>query len=110
MRLLPKGKFRRGLALTTVFAVTFLGLQACTEQDASDTDLDEPKQEGDALPDDYSSRAPDSITVYQNVDNHPTIVKVCIEGLAFRTVSTTYVELATPAVERVEEWDASCEK
>lgn len=91
-----------GLALTGALA-----LGACT-QDASKTDLSEPKQQGRAVPQDYKAVAPDSITVFQNVDQHPSIVRVCADGLAFLTVSTAHTTGFTKAVERIPEWDSYC--
>lgn len=92
-----------GIAAT----VLTLAVGACS-QDASQTDLDEPKQQGRAVPQDYKATAPDSITVFQNVDSHPTIVRVCIDGLAFRTISNAHQGGLAGAVDRVEEWDDYC--
>ena len=86
-------------------AVLLLG--ACT-QDASKTDLSEPKQQGRAVPQDYKAQAPDSITVFQNVDGHPTITRVCIDGTAWRTISNAHQGGLDGAVKRVEEWDTYC--
>lgn len=91
-----------GLGLTAALA-----FGACT-QDASKTDLDEPKQSGRAIPQDYKATAPDAITVFQNVDGHPSIVRVCIDGLAFRTLSTSHNGGFEGAAARVEEWDDYC--
>lgn len=100
-------KFKTQVAVAAAAAAVLLGATAC-EQDTSKADLGEPKVEGRIAPEDYVSKAPDKVTVYINVDDHPNIVRLCIDGLAFRTVSAKYVSLNTPAVERVPEWDGGC--
>lgn len=100
-------RFRKAIAIGAVALLGVLGA-ACTDDDASKADLDEPESGGDVVPKDYSVKAPDSITVYVNVNDHPTINKLCLEGLAFRTVSVKYAEINTPAAERVPEWDKTC--
>jgi hypothetical protein len=82
-------------------------LGACTH-DASQTDLSEPKQVGRAVPSDYKAVAPDSITVFQNVNEHPNLVRLCADGLAFLTVSSSHTTGFTKAWERIPEWDAYC--
>ncbi|UGT45410.1 hypothetical protein LTV02_19350 [Nocardia yamanashiensis] len=47
---------------------------------------------------------PDSVTMYINVDQHPNLAKVCIDGIAFMTTS----RLSDDAVTRVPEWDKTC--
>ena len=96
----------RHLATATLIGASVL-LTACG-QDLSKTDLGEPTVVGDVQPESYTAQSPDKVTVYQNVDNHPTIVKLCIDGIAFRTISSSHSGLASPAVDRVPEWDASC--
>lgn len=94
--------------IALVFAAA-LALGACS-QDASKTDLEEPRLQGDATPKDYRAVAPDAITVFQNIDNHPTIARICADGVAFRTISSTHSGgLNSGAVERVPEWDEFCE-
>ncbi len=48
-------------------------------------------------------RQPDKIEVYANIDQHPNIVRLCIDG---RAVMTTSRDLN--AVTRVPEWDTWC--
>lgn len=43
---------------------------------------------------------PDSIVVFNNVDRHPNVVKLCIDGVAFATTTQT--------IQRVPEWDKNC--
>lgn len=92
-----------------IIPVLALGLAgfAC-EQDASQVDLDEPRLKGRAVPQDYTAQAPDSITVFQNVDQHPTIVRLCIDGTAWRTISSAHNGGLDGQVHRVEEWDNYC--
>jgi predicted small secreted protein len=47
---------------------------------------------------------PDEATLWNNVDQHPNIVRLCLDGVAFAT--TTRPDFA--AVTRVPEWDAHC--
>lgn len=49
------------------------------------------------------SQRPDLIEVFNNVDKHPNIVKVCIDGVAFATTTRDY-----QALQRVEAWDRTC--
>lgn len=100
-------KTRTGVAC----AALALGIIAvgCSETDAADVDLDQPAISGRAIPEVFEARVPDSVTVFQNVDNHPTIVRVCLDGIAFRTISTTHSQGGfNTAVERVPEWDEAC--
>jgi hypothetical protein len=98
---------RKAIAIGAVGIMGLLG--ACTDGDASKADLDEPESGGDVVPKDYSVKAPDSITVYVNVNEHPTINKVCLEGVAFRTISTAHSQGGfNEAVSRVPEWDETC--
>ena len=88
--------------------LTARGHTVYVEKDASKADLDQPKVAGDIVPEDFEARSPDKVTVFLNVQSHPSIIRVCLDGLAFRTVSDHYAGLATPAVDRVPEWDAHC--
>lgn len=46
---------------------------------------------------------PGSITLYNNVDKHPNIARVCADGVAFATTTRDYEPLT-----RVPEWDEFC--
>jgi hypothetical protein len=50
------------------------------------------------------SQKPDLVEVYSNVDRHPNIAKVCIDGVAFATTTRE----GNSAIMRVESWDRSC--
>lgn len=50
------------------------------------------------------SQEPDLVEVFTNVDKHPNIVKVCIDGVAFATTSRE----GNAAITRVEAWDKTC--
>ena len=89
-------------------ALALAGSACSVPQDTSKADLSEPQVVGDIQPEDYSSVAADQIRVFSNVDDHPTIVRICIDGVAFRTISSTHSSLASPAVARVPEWDEVC--
>jgi hypothetical protein len=45
----------------------------------------------------------DKIEVYSNIDQHPNIARVCIDGVAFATISREYNSIL-----RVPEWDSWC--
>ncbi len=49
------------------------------------------------------SQNPDLIENYNNMDSHPNLSKVCIDGVAFLTTTRDY-----DAVSRVPEWDRTC--
>lgn len=87
-----------------------LAAVGCTDTNAAKADLDEPAVDGKVAPKDFAALSPDQVRVFLNVDDHPSIVRVCLDGIAFRTVSVKYAGLNTPAVERVPEWDALCPK
>ena len=50
------------------------------------------------------SQEPDSIEVFSNVDRHPNIAKLCIDGVAFATTTRE----GNSAIMRVEAWDRDC--
>jgi hypothetical protein len=50
------------------------------------------------------SQEPDSIEVFSNVDKHPNIAKLCIDGVAFATTTRE----GNSAIMRVEAWDTTC--
>ena len=50
------------------------------------------------------SEVPDVVRVFSNVDKHPNVVMLCIEGAGFATTSRDY-----SALTRVETWDEKCE-
>lgn len=47
---------------------------------------------------------PDSITLWNNIDQHPNIARVCTDGVAWAT--TTRPDFS--ALTRVPEWDVVC--
>lgn len=99
---------KKSLAIVGACLLAVASLAACGAQDASKTDIKEPQFKGDALPSDYEARTPDKLTVYQNVDGHPTIVRLCIDGVAFRTISAGHAGGIEGQVARVPEWDDYC--
>ena len=50
------------------------------------------------------SQEPDQVELYSNVDRHPNIVKVCIDGVAFATTTRE----GNSAIMRVDDWDRTC--
>ena len=51
-----------------------------------------------------ASKDPDLLEAYNNLDGHPNIAKVCIDGVAFATTTRD----AHAAIQRVEAWDRTC--
>ena len=51
-----------------------------------------------------ASKDPDLIEAYNNLDGHPNIAKVCIDGVAFATTTRD----AQAAIQRVPDWDSTC--
>lgn len=49
------------------------------------------------------SQDPDSVTLWNNVDGHPNVVRLCLDGVAFATTSRDYEPIL-----RVPEWDSEC--
>ncbi len=49
------------------------------------------------------SQNPDSVENFNNMDQHPNMGRVCIDGVAFLTTTRQY-----DAVTRVPEWDKTC--
>lgn len=47
---------------------------------------------------------PDSVRMWNNVDKHPNIVRLCLDGVAFATTTREYGD----ALLRIPEWDAYC--
>lgn len=94
-------KFLICIALAAVIFV----VAGCGE-DASKVDIKQPRQQGRSIPSDYSVRVPDRLTVYQNIDEHPTIAVLCIEGLGFFTTSRIN---GNDSIERLPEKDADCD-
>lgn len=92
---------RKILATTAVAAVLLVG---CSQpEDASKVDLKEPKRSGSLVPENYEVRVPDLLLVTLNIDNHPTVAKICIDGVAFATTSRDF-----NALTRIPEWDEDC--
>jgi hypothetical protein len=48
---------------------------------------------------------PNYVGLYLNVDGHPNIVEICINGVGFATTTRE----AAGAITRIPEWDAFCQ-
>ncbi len=48
---------------------------------------------------------PDSIKVWENIDGHPNIARLCLDGVAFATTSR---DASAAAAQRVPDWDRLC--
>lgn len=78
------------LSALTLALITAASLSAC----ANDTVLDnEDAPVKDA-----------NVVVFNNIDGHPNIARVCADGVAFATTTREYGD----AVTRVPEWDEFC--
>lgn len=84
----------RRLALAAVVPVAALVLVGCSEQLG-----DRPMTEDVVIQD------MDSVRVFRNIDQFPNIARVCVDGVAFATTSSSG---DGPAIVRVPEWDGSC--
>ena len=96
--------------LKMTLALTLVGgllASSCSERNANRTDLDEPVFVEDVATA-IEARPPDDVTVFINVDNHPNIASLCIDGIAFRTISNFHSGGLDGAVARVPEWDDYC--
>jgi hypothetical protein len=49
------------------------------------------------------SKDPDSAKLWTNVDGHPNVVRLCLDGVAFATTTRDFTALM-----RVEAWDSMC--
>lgn len=98
---------KRFLLLVSCFLL--ISITACSDPDAkSATDLDEPAR-GENLKIDeehYRVISPDDITIWVNIDDHPNVVRLCLDGVAFATISQQHQ--GGRSITRVEEWDISC--
>jgi hypothetical protein len=49
------------------------------------------------------SQDPDLVRVFNNVDKHPNVAELCMDGLGFATTTRDYT-----SVIRIPEWDGEC--
>ncbi|MFV0260224.1 MAG: hypothetical protein ACK5PP_17445 [Acidimicrobiales bacterium] len=49
----------------------------------------------------------DHVVVFRNVDEFPNVARICVEGVAFASTSSSD-GLREPTLIRVEEWDDEC--
>lgn len=75
--------------------VLLLGLTACGQAPWEDSLRDY---------EDARVMDPGEITLYNNIDKHPNIARVCAGGIAFAT--TTRPDFGS--VQRIPEWDTHC--
>lgn len=83
-------KVKKATALAALLAAAVAGTTGC--QGANTRDL-----EGIKIKD------PKKAEIYANLDQHPNIVRLCIDGLAFLTTSRK-----EDVILRVPEWDGWC--
>lgn len=82
-----------GVALLAAALVMFaIALTACTRGQARDLEGVDPKD-------------PDKVELYTNVDQHPNVVRLCIDGVAFATTTRQF-----DSIQRVVEWDDWCKR
>lgn len=86
---------RRKLLAAAAATTALLALSACGQAPWEDSLRDS---------EDATVMDPGSITLYNNVDKHPNIARVCAGGVGFAT--TTRPDFGS--VQRVPEWDAFC--
>ena len=85
--------------------VVGLVLVACSS--AMSRDIDTPTELANTsvelASDQLSMGVPDQVDLFYNLDTHPNIVRLCIDGVAIMTTSREF-----EPVQRVPEWDAYC--
>jgi hypothetical protein len=91
----------RRLALVVVLA---LAITACQETHLQDIDTETRWLELSTDDLVVSVGAPDSIEVFRNVQLHPNLARICIDGVAFLTTTRDL-----DAVDRIPEWDEFCQ-
>lgn len=87
-----RGAGRRAAVATATLAIAVGGLTACS---TNDTVMD------------FEEAAvvnPDSVTLYNNIDGHPNLARICIDGIAFITTTRK----GNASWDRFPEWDAAC--
>lgn len=93
---------RIAMALTVALIVT-----ACSS--AMSRDIDTPTELAatsvELGPEQLSMQAPDQVDLFYNLDSHPNIVRLCIDGVALLTTSRDL-----NAVQLVPEWNDYCEE
>ena len=85
-------------------ALLMLVVVACQETHLQDIDTETRWLEPSTEPIVVKVGPPDSIEVFQNVQLHPNLARICIDGIAFLTTTRDF-----DAVERIPEWDHICE-
>lgn len=88
---------------TALLAVLLLLVAACQETHLQDIDTETRWLELSTESIVVKVGPPDSIEVFQNVQMHPNLARVCIDGTAWLTTTRDL-----DSVERVPEWDQYC--
>jgi hypothetical protein len=94
-------------AALVLAALAVLAACASETKDAERQDLDFGRGDDEVAVENGEVRQPDSIVVWLNADHHPNVVRVCLDGLAFLTVSDGH-QTHTASVQRIAEWDDEC--
>lgn len=93
----------------SLLAAALLVLAACSS-DASKADLKEPQFSGNVEAN-ITARPMDKIEVLVNVDNSPNVVRFCIDGKAYMTISRDYNVPQVDPFRRMADWHSSfCQK
>lgn len=79
------------LKIAALTAMVALSLTACGMNDSM-RDYEEAKV-----------KDPDSVTLWNNIDLHPNIARMCTDGVAWATTTRDY-----DGITRVPEWDKHC--
>lgn len=77
------------LVLVAVSAAVLLSAGSCEEQQLRDLE-------------NVPATDPEKAELYNNVDDYPNIVRICVDGVAFATTTREHVPIF-----RVPEWDSS---
>lgn len=92
--------------LLVLLALVVVLAGACSA-DASRADLKQPQFDGNVNTNNITAKAMDKIEVLVNVDNSPNVVRFCIDGQAYMTISKDYNVPQVDPFRRMPEWDKS---
>lgn len=89
-------------AIIVALALVIAGCSSATTRDI-DTETAWFETSIELTPDRLSVQTPDQVDIFLNLDGHPNLARLCIEGLGFLTSTSEF-----KAWERMPEWDDYC--
>ncbi len=93
--------------IVAALIATALILAACEDQQFQDIEAPDTLEDSVVEEGHLTFQALDQIDVFQNIDGFPSMVRVCLEGLAFLMVSSNWYapEVEKRPYERMPMWD-----